>query len=295
MEKDLQKNSGKLYADIKKLIEGSRSAVAQTVNAGLTAMYWNIGKIINDEILQNKRADYGKQIVATLSQQLMGEYGNSFTEKNLRRIMQFTYVFPDFQIVATLWRQLSWSHFKMLIPLKTDLQREFYAQMCRIEKWSVRQLRKKIDSMLFERTAISKKPQELAKLELKELRDNDNLSPDLVFRNPYVLDFLNLKDTYQEKDLEKAILNEIEKFILELGKGFTFVERQKRMIIDGEEQPIGLILCAQGNSEQVELLQLDKTNIRVAEYITEYLPKKLLQEKLHLFYARSKRLIENRE
>ena len=228
--------------------------------------------------------------------------------------------------------------------MKDELQRVFYAQMCRIEKWSVRTLRKKIDSMLFERTAISKKPEELAKLELRELQDNDNLSPDLVFRNPYVLDFLNLKDTFQEKDLEKAILNEIEKFILELGKGFTFVERQKRMIIDGEdfyldllfyhrklkrlialdlkigkfkaeykgkmelylhwleknetesdeERPIGLILCAQGNSGQVELLQLDKTNIRVAEYITEYLPKKLLQEKLHLFYKRSKRMIENR-
>lgn len=344
MKKKL-KVTGVLYSDIKQLIEGAHSAVAQTVNAGLTMLYWNIGKRINDEILQNKRADYGKQIVVSLAQQLTSEYGNSFTEKNLRRIMQFNYVFPDFQIVATLWRQLSWSHFKILIPLKIDLERDFYAQMCRIEKWSVRELRQKIDSMLFERTAISKKPEELAKLELKELSEEDKLTPDLVFRDPYILDFLNLKDTYQEKDLEKAILKEIEKFILELGKGFTFVERQKRMIIDGEdfyldllffhrklkrlvaldlkigtfkaeykgkmelylrwleknetendeEQPIGLILCAQGNSEQVELLQLDKTNVRVAQYITELLPKKLLQEKLHLFYERSKRLIENRE
>ena len=344
MKKKL-KVTGVLYSDIKQLIEGAHSAVAQTVNAGLTMLYWNIGKRINDEILQNKRADYGKQIVVSLAQQLTSEYGNSFTEKNLRRIMQFNYVFPDFQIVATLWRQLSWSHFKILIPLKIDLERDFYAQMCRIEKWSVRELRQKIDSMLFERTAISKKPEELAKLELKELSEEDKLTPDLVFRDPYILDFLNLKDTYQEKDLEKAILKEIEKFILELGKGFTFVERQKRMIIDGEdfyldllffhrklkrlvaldlkigtfkaeykgkmelylrwleknetendeEQPIGLILCAQGNSEQIELLQLDKTNVRVAQYITELLPKKLLQEKLHLFYERSKRLIENRE
>ena len=327
------------------MIEDARSAVAQTVNAGLTMLYWNIGKRINDEILKNKRAGYGKQIVATLSRQLENEYGKGFSAKNIRRMIQFYGVFPDFEIVASLMRQLSWTHFILFIPIKNDIEREFYAQMCRIEKWSVRDLRKKIDSMLFERTAISKKPEELAKLELKDLRDNDNLSPDLVFRNPYVLDFLDLKDTFQEKDLERAILNEIEKFILELGKGFTFVERQKRIIIDGEdfyldllffhrklkrlvaldlkigkfkaeykgkmelylrwlekheteegeEQPIGLILCAQGNSEQIELLQLDKTNIRVAEYMTELLPKKLLQEKLRLFYKRSKRMIEDRE
>ncbi|GBD92591.1 hypothetical protein BMS3Abin05_00163 [bacterium BMS3Abin05] len=327
------------------MIEDARSAVAQTVNAGLTMLYWNIGKRINDEILKNKRAGYGKQIVATLSRQLENEYGKGFSAKNIRRMIQFYEVFPDFEIVASLMRQLSWTHFILFIPIKNDIEREFYAQMCRIEKWSVRDLRKKIDSMLFERTAISKKPEELAKLELKDLRDNDNLSPDLVFRNPYVLDFLDLKDTFQEKDLERAILNEIEKFILELGKGFTFVERQKRIIIDGEdfyldllffhrklkrlvaldlkigkfkaeykgkmelylrwlekheteegeEQPIGLILCAQGNSEQIELLQLDKTNIRVAEYMTELLPKKLLQEKLRLFYKRSKRMIEDRE
>jgi predicted nuclease of restriction endonuclease-like (RecB) superfamily len=345
MKKDLEKNSSKLYADIKNLIDNARSAVAQTVNAGLTAIHWNVGKRISEDILKNKRADYGEQILPTLSAKLIEDYGNGFSERNLKRMIDFYRCFPDLQIVASAMRQLSWSHFIEIIPLNDELQRDFYAQMCRIEKWSVRTLRKKINSMLFERTAISKKPQELAKLELKELSDNDTLSPDLVFRNPYVLDFLNLKDTFQEKDLEKAILNEIEKFILELGKGFTFVERQKRMLIDGEdfyldllfyhrklkrlialdlkigkfkaeykgkmelylrwleenetenneEQPIGLILCAQGNSEQVELLQLDKTNIRVAEYITEYLPKKLLQEKLHLFYERSKRMIENRE
>ncbi|GBE26452.1 hypothetical protein BMS3Bbin03_00365 [bacterium BMS3Bbin03] len=344
MKRNLEKNSA-LYSDIKQMIEDARSAVAQTVNAGLTMLYWNIGKRINDEILKNKRAGYGKQIVATLSRQLENEYGKGFSAKNIRRMIQFYEVFPDFEIVASLMRQLSWTHFILFIPIKNDIEREFYAQMCRIEKWSVRDLRKKIDSMLFERTAISKKPEELAKLELKDLRDNDNLSPDLVFRNPYVLDFLDLKDTFQEKDLERAILNEIEKFILELGKGFTFVERQKRIIIDGEdfyldllffhrklkrlvaldlkigkfkaeykgkmelylrwlekheteegeEQPIGLILCAQGNSEQIELLQLDKTNIRVAEYMTELLPKKLLQEKLRLFYKRSKRMIEDRE
>jgi predicted nuclease of restriction endonuclease-like (RecB) superfamily len=307
-------------------------------------LYWNIGKRINDEILNNKRADYGKQIISTLGQQLEEQYGKGFSANNLRRMIQFYETFPDSQIVATLWQQLSWSHFKLIIPLKNQLQRDFYAQMSRIENWSVRTLRKKNDGMLFERTAISKKPEELAKLELQQLKDEDKLSPDLVFRDPYILDFLNLKDIYQEKDLEQAILKELEQFIFELGKGFTFVERQKRMTIDnedfyldllffhrklkrlvaielklgqfkaaykgqvelylrwlekndmeeGEKKPIGLILCAEGNNEQIELLQLDKANIKVAEYITKYLPKKLLKQKLHQFLDSSQKQIENR-
>ena len=334
----------KLFSDIRQLIEDSRNAVAQTVNAGLTAMYWNIGKRINDDVLENKRAEYGKQIVSTLSRQLIQEYGKSFTEKNIRRMMQFNTVFQDFEIVASLMRQLSWTHFTLLFPIKDNLKLEFYTQMCRIEKWSVRTLRKKIDSMLFERTAISKKPEELAKLELKQLKEEDKLSPDLVFKDKYVLDFLNLKDTYSENDLETAIIRELENFILELGVGFTFAARQKRMIIDGndfyldllfyhrklkrlvaielkigkfkaeykgqmelylrwleknetevdEEQPIGLILCAEGNSEQIKLLQLDKANIKVAEYISKYLPKELLAKKLHQFAKQSKMIIDNR-
>jgi len=334
----------KLFSDIRQLIEDSRNAVAQTVNAGLTAMYWNIGKRINDDVLENKRAEYGKQIVSTLSRQLIQEYGKSFTEKNIRRMMQFNTVFQDFEIVASLMRQLSWTHFTLLFPIKDNLKLEFYTQMCRIEKWSVRTLRKKIDSMLFERTAISKKPEELAKLELKQLKEEDKLSPDLVFKDKYVLDFLNLKDTYSENDLETAIIRELENFILELGVGFTFAARQKRMIIDGndfyldllfyhrklkrlvaielkigkfkaeykgqmelylrwleknetevdEEQPVGLILCAEGNSEQIKLLQLDKANIKVAEYISKYLPKELLAKKLHQFAKQSKMIIDNR-
>lgn len=259
-------------------------------------------------------------------------------------MMQFSEKFPAYEIVVTLSRQLSWSHFILMIPLKEDLQIEFYAQMCRIENWSVRTLQKKLGSMLFERTAISKKPEELAKLELQALREEDKITPDLVFRDPYILDFLNLKDTYSEKDLEKAILRELERFILELGNGFTFVERQKRMVIDGEdfsldllfyhrrlkrliaidlkigkfkaaykgqmelylrwlekydiqpgeEQPVGLILCAEGNHEQIELLQLDAVNIKVAEYITQYLPPDLLKQKLHQFALSSKKLIEHR-
>jgi len=344
MTKKIQIVEQQLFADIRQMIEHSRVTVSQTVNAGLTLLYWNIGKRINAEILGNHRAEYGKQTVITLSRQLVHDYGKNFEEKNLRRMMQFSEKFPAYEIVVTLSRQLSWSHFILMIPLKEDLQIEFYAQMCRIENWSVRTLQKKLGSMLFERTAISKKPEELAKLELQALREEDKITPDLVFRDPYILDFLNLKDTYSEKDLEKAILRELERFILELGNGFTFVERQKRMVIDGEdfsldllfyhrrlkrliaidlkigkfkaaykgqmelylrwlekydvqpgeEQPVGLILCAEGNHEQIELLQLDAVNIKVAEYITQYLPPDLLKQKLHQFALSSKKLIEHR-
>ena len=194
----------RLLNDIKNLIEESKSFVATTVNASMTILFWKIGERINGDILENKRAEYGKQIVVTLSRQLVQEYGSSFEEKNLRRIIQFATVFPDEKIVVTLSRYLSWSHFVSLIPLKQPLQREFYAEMCRIEKWGVRTLRQKIDSMLYERTAISKKPDELIKKEIEDLRKKDTLTPDLVFRDPYLLHFLGLNDTYSEKTLEDA-------------------------------------------------------------------------------------------
>lgn len=333
-----------LFTDIARLIDESKSYVAYTVNAALTILYWKIGKRINNEVLDNKRAEYGKQIVVSLSQQLGNEYSNSFSDKNIRRMMQFAEVFADEAIVVSAIRQLSWTHFIALIPLKEPLQREFYTEMCRVEGWSVKTLREKIDGMLYERTAISKKPEKLIQQEIKALREEDKLSPDLVFRDPYFLDFLGLKDTYSERNLEDAILHELEKFILELGQGFTFVERQKRMIIDGEdfnldllfyhrklkrliaidlklgkfkasykgqmelylrwleknemqqgeETPLGLILCAAGNDEQVELLQLHKAGIKVAEFMTELPSKKLLQQKLHKAVELSKKRLEQK-
>ena len=343
MHNEAHRNDKELFFEIKRMIEAARTVVSQTVNTELTLMYWHIGKRINEEVLKQERAEYGKAIVTKLSRQLTEEYGNGYAEKSLRRMIQFQECFPEVEIVATLSRQLSWSHFVEIIPLKTDLERGFYAQMCRIERWSVRTLRDKIRSMLFERTAISQKPEELARLELKTLQNEDQLSPDLVFRNPYILDFLGLKDSFLEKDLEAAILDKLENFLLELGRGFAFLERQKRMIIDGkdykldllfyhrkmkrliaidlkigpfeaaykgqmelylrwlekheteveEEQPIGLILCAEGNTEQIELLQLDETNIKVAQYITQYLPKDLLKQKLHQFVAASRKQLDN--
>jgi len=195
-----------LVTDIVFLIEESKSHIAQTVNSTLTLLYWRIEKRINEEVLGNKRADYGKQVISSLASQLVLEYGNGFSEKSIRRMIQFAEVFPDEQIVVSAIRQLSWTHFIALIPLKDSLQREFYLELCKIEGWNVKTLRQKIDSMLYERTAISKKPDRLIKKELKELREDNKVTPDLIFRDPYFLNFLGLKDTFSEKNIEDAIL-----------------------------------------------------------------------------------------
>ncbi len=237
---------------------------------------------------------------------------------------------------------MSWSHFVEIVRLPDSLQRDFYAEMCCLERWSVRTLLAKIQSMLFERTALSKKPAELAKQELAALRHQDQLTPDLVFRDPYFLDFLGLADTYSEKDLEGAILRELQRFILELGSGFAFIDRQKRLVIDGkdfyldllfyhrrlrrllaidlkigsfeaadkgqmelylrwlekhewqagEETPLGLILCANKSEEQVELLQLDKSGIRIASYLTDLPPQAVLRKKLHDAVAAARAKLE---
>ena len=336
--------SNDLISDIRSLIETARHNVAVTVNAGLTILYWQIGSRIRQDILKEKRAEYGKEIVATLSRQLVREFGEGFTDKNLRRMIQLAEAFPDMEIVVTLSRQLSWSHFVGILPIKDDLQRNFYAEMCRIERWSVRTLRKKISGMLFERTAISKRPEELIKQEIVALRQEDKLTPYLVFRDPYFLDFLGLKDTFSEKDLETAILREMEIFILELGAGFSFVARQKRITVDdedyyldllffhrklkrliaielklgkfkaaykgqmelylrwlekhekeaGEEIPLGLILCAGKTTEQIELLQLNKSGIKVAEYMTELPKRELLEQKLHKAVETARKRLEAR-
>jgi len=332
-----------LLNDITHLIEENRTVVATTVNTTLVFLYWKIGNRINIEIINNKRAEYGQQIVVSLARQLEVAYGKGWDEKTLRHCLRMADTFPEELIVSAVRRQLGWTHIKTIMYLKDDLARQFYMEMCIIERWSTRKLIEKIDSMLYERTAISKKPDQLIEQELKDLRQEDKLTPDLVFRDPYFLNFLGLKDTYSEKNLEDAILKELEGFLLELGDGFSFVQRQKRMVIDGvdynldllfyhrklkrliaidlkmgkfkagykgqmelylrwlekyemqdgEEIPIGLILCAEGNQEQIELLQLDKAGIKVAENLTELPSKLLLQQKLHKAIQLSKLHIES--
>ncbi|MFI5344552.1 MAG: YhcG family protein [Chlamydiales bacterium] len=332
-----------LLEDLRNIIEQAKRSVASVVNTHLIALNWRMGRRIHSEILKKKRGGYGEEILATVSQELTKEYGQGFTISSLSRMLKFAEFFPDEQIVATLSQQLSWSHFVEILPLKESLKRDFYAEMCRIEKWNVRTLRKKIGSMLYERTAISKKPELLVKAELEMLRKEDQLTPDLVFRDPYVLQFLNLNDRYMEKDLEDAIMRELEQFLLELGTGFTFLARQKRITIDDEdfridllfyhrdlkrlvaielklgdfkpeykgqmelylrwldkyerrddeESPMGLILCAGKKQERIELLELGRSGIHVAEYLTVLPPKKVLQEKLHKAIKHARQRLSN--
>jgi predicted nuclease of restriction endonuclease-like (RecB) superfamily len=320
-----------LLLDIQRLIEQAKTRSFQAINAELTLLYWHIGTRLQQEVLKGERAQYGKQTIKTLAAQLTQDFGKGWSERHLASCIQLSHCFKDEKILHTLCAELSWSHLRLLLSFDDDLQRDFYIEICRLEKWSVRQLQDRIRSMLFERTAISRKPEDTIKNDLTLLRDEGKLSPDLVFRDPYVLDFLGLADSYLEKDLESSIVAELQKFISELGSDFAFMARQKRITIDArdyyidllfyhrrlrclvaielkigdfeaahkgqmelylrylekfekapeENTPIGLILCTGKNQEHVELLQLDQSNIRVADYLTLLPPKEVLQAKLH--------------
>lgn len=231
----------RLIGEARRLIGEAQQQAASAVNASLTLLYWRIGQRIQREVLGSERAGYGDEIVVTLSRELVREFGRGYSEKNLRRMVQFAEAFPEEEIVVTLSRQLSWSHFSALLPLKQPLQREFYAEMSHIEGWSVRTLRERIDSMLYERTALSKQPDAMIRQELAALRARGDITPALVLKDPYVLDFLGIADRYVERDLEDAILRELENFLLELGAGFSFVARQKRIQLDGDDFYIDLL------------------------------------------------------
>lgn len=334
----------RLFTDVYKIIDSSRRRVASTVNNTIVMMYWHVGNRVNIDVLQGERADYGKQIVSRLATQLNEAFETrEFNTRNLRRMMQFARQLPDEEIVSRLATQLSWSHFVEVLPLKDNLQREFYITMAASEGWTRDTMRSKIDDMMYERTAISGKPDMFIKGELARLRDKGEMSPDLVFKNPYFLDFTGLHGAYSEHDLEDMLVASLERFLMELGNGFTFVERQKRMIIDGEdfkldllfyhrklhrliaidlkrtkfkaqykgqmelylryldkyerqdgeESPLGLLLCSEGGDEQIELLQLDQSGIKVAQYLTELPNKELLREHLRLQQQRARLRMEN--
>lgn len=331
MEQMMHSSENKIISDIRNLIEQSRHQVAAAVNAGMTLMYWHIGERINREILGGERAAYGKQIVATVSQQLTEEYGGSqFSVKNLNRMRLFAERFPDLSIWTPLVSKLSWSHFLQVISIEEDVKRQFYLTMAADQRWSKRTLKAKIDGMLYERTAIAKQPDEVILHDLELLRDERQMSADLAFHDPYFLDFLGLEGEYSENDLESAIVGELQKFITEMGNDFAFMARQKRITVDnedyyidllffnrrlrcmvaidlkltdfkaaykgqmelylrwlekhemleGENKPIGLVLCTGKNEEHVELMHLHESNIRVAEYLMKLPDKKLLEQKL---------------
>ncbi len=225
---------------IAEIISVSKHKVAVSLNAEITLLYWSIGDFINKELKSKDVSTYGKQILATLSQELTKMFGKGYSYTALTRMSKIAAIIER-ENVATVSQHLSWSHFIELSGIEGDTKRQFYTQMCIAQKWSIRDLRKQSDSMLYERTAISQKPEEIAKYALQSLESKGELNPDLVFKNTYVLDFLNLKGSFSEKDLENTIIKELEKFILELGQGFAFLERQKRLSIDTTDYYLDLL------------------------------------------------------
>lgn len=327
---EIIKRTKTLLGDISPLIDYAKNNTAKAINYNVLTLYWNIGRIVKTELLYDTRADYGKKIVSNLSDELTKEYGRGYSKRNLFNMMRIYDFFSDFEIVQSLTAQLSATHILEIIKIDDKIKRDFYLTMCTNENWSVRSLKDRINSMLFERTLISKKPDETIINDLAMLKNEKRMSTDLFFRDPYVLDFLGLNDTYSEKDFESAILAELEKFILEMGIDFAFLARQKRISIDnedyyidllfyhrklrrlvlielklgkfkpehkgqvelylrwlekyekidGENPPLGIILCAEKSSETVELLELDASGIHVAQFITELPAKELLEFKL---------------
>ncbi|MFZ4617663.1 MAG: PDDEXK nuclease domain-containing protein [Rectinemataceae bacterium] len=328
-----------LFGELRVLIAGARQRAAAAVNSEIILLYWQVGRRISIEILKGERAEYGKRVVKELSARLTEEFGKGWGEKHLQHCLHIAEIFPDEEIVYALRRELSWTHIRTLAYIEDPLKREYYIELCRLERWSSRQLQERMDSMLFERSAISKKPEETLRYDLEKLRTEGAVSPELLLKDPYILDFLGLSDRYLERDLEDAILRELESFLLELGAGFAFVARQKRITIDeddyyidllfynrklrrmvaidlklggfkpeykgqmelslrwlvkhehekDEAPPLGIILCAGKKEEQIELLELGKSGIHVAEYLTVLPPREALEARLHASIEQARR------
>ena len=319
-----------LYSDVCSLIENTKYRIATTANAEICMLHWQIGVRIKDDVLFNQRAEYGKQVVKNLAVALTERYGKGWSDRKLLHCIRAAYTFSEEQIVYAVRTQLTWTHLRSIMFIDDQLKRDFYIEICRLEHWDTRTLDEKIDSQFYELTALSKKPEEIIKQELTQIRNTNILTPDVVFRSGYFLDMLGLTDIYSEQDLENAILVQLQSFIKELGTDFAFLDRQKRITIDavdyridllfyhrslrrlvaidlklgkfkpehegqmllylrylnknerkeGEESPIGLILCSEGNTEHIEYLMLEDSNIKVAQYYTQLPDKKLLSEKL---------------
>lgn len=322
-----------LVERVSALIDEARESIASYANATLTMTYWQVGTMIESEILGGERADYGSEILSTLSKELTERFGRGFALPNLSRMRKFSRQFPDPAIVATLSKRLSWSHFVVLLPLRSDSARNFYADHAAADRLTVRELQRAIGRKAYER---------------REIADSQvgpgSMVPADTFSDPYLLDFLGLHNGYLEADLEAAILRDLEAFLLEVGSGFTFVERQKRMVIDGddfhldlllyhrrlqrlvavelklgkfdvrhegqmrlylkwldryerqkgEEAPVGLILCTEASREQVELLEMHKDGIVVAEYWTDLPPKQELEARLRVMLRNARERLARR-
>lgn len=319
-----------LFEDLRQLVSSARQRVASSVNSEMISLYWQVGCRIKRDVLQSSRAAYGQQIVRRCADFLSAEFGAGWGFRTLQHCVRAAYTFSESEIVYAMRTQLTWTHLRTLLPFDDELKRLFYLEMAAHEHWSTRDLDEKIDALLYERTAISRRPEATIRAELAKTAATGELSPDLVFRSSYFFALTGLRDVYSESALEDAILAQIETAIEEFGSDFAFLGRQRRITIDstdykmdllffhrslrrlivvdlklgrfkpeyegqmklylryldrndrkpGEESPIGLILCSEGNTEHIEYLVLDEDNIRVAQYFTQLPPKDMLRQKL---------------
>lgn len=253
-----------LFSEIKQLIDSAKQRAALSVNAELTLLYWQVGKRIFSEILKDERGEYGKAVIGNLAQELTRAFGKGWSKKQLHHCLRFSETFPDEKIVYAVRRQLSWTHIRSIMYMDDSLKRDFYAQMAIEERWSTRTLNERIESQLYERTAISKKPELTISNELELLRKKGEVNQNLVLKDPYILDFLGLNDSYMEKDLEDAILRELQQFLLELGSGFTFIARQFRIQVDDDDFYIDLLFY---NRKLKRLIAID---LKVGRFKAEY-------------------------
>lgn len=232
--------SDHLYDGVTEIIDNSKKQVAVYVNAHSSMTFWNVGKYIIEDLNYQTYSAYGQKILATLSQRLMARYGKGFTYSALTRMMKVARIYNDPEMFATLSQTLTWSHFLELITIEDDTKRLFYQQMGIAEHWSVKQLRNKQDEMAYERSLLAVKPDDMMVKTLENISPH-HMEPDVVLKSSYVLDFLGLSGYYSEEDLENAIAKQLESFILELGQGFAFLERQKRFTIDGTDYYLDLL------------------------------------------------------
>lgn len=284
-----QTDISRLFDAVSGLITEARKRVAVAINAEATLLNFKVGVYIQSFILEGNRAPYGKQIITNLSHRLTQTVGSGWSAKHVRHCLRCAESFSEEQIVSAVQRQLSWTHLKTLAYEKDALKREFYLEMAILNRWNTRTLTEQIEKMLYERSSIAARPKEEIAHSLKALKEEDIITPELVFKSSYVLDFLDLQGSYSEQDVEIALIANLQHFILELGKFKPEYKAQMELYLrwlqkyemqNGEDSPVGLLLCSEGNTEHIELLMLDNNEIKVAQYLTELPDKEWFSEKL---------------
>ena len=225
------------YSEIKKILTNARDKVYQTANFTMVEAYWQIGKSIVKEQNGEERAEYGTGLLKELSKQMTQDFGRGFTVANLKNMRQFYLIFPNGYALRS---ELSWTHYRLLMRVENDNASQFYMDEAVKSQWSTRQLERQINTFFYERLLSSKNKENVAQ-EIQTLEPEK--TPEDIIRDPYVLEFLGLSpnDDFYESDLEQALITHLQKFLLELGRGFSFVARQKRITFDGRHFRIDLV------------------------------------------------------